>query len=114
MSAESYVPLSGFSTADAGRPSINYERGTLTIQFVDWQERLITIQFVETVAFQWCEEPELPAAIRADTSYEVIHSAWLAQQAARRASDADSRHYKLCFNAVGVLDIISGPFALMT
>lgn len=111
--AASYVPLSeGFSTADAERPSMTYDHGTLVFRFIDWQERPVTIHFVDTIAFRWQDEAELPAEIRDDASYEVIDSPWVAELATLGASERTSRHYKLCLNAVGVLDVVSGPLSV--
>ena len=105
----SYVPLSaGFSTADAEYPSMTYELGTLVFRFVDWQDRKVIIHFVDTVAFKWQDDAILPPEIRDDTSYEVVNSPWLAELIALGATGQTSRHYKLCLNAAGVLDVVFG------
>jgi hypothetical protein len=108
-----YVQLSeGFSTADADLPSLTFDGGTLVFRFSDWQERLITIHFADAVAFRWQVEAQLPPDIRDDASYEVINSPWVAELAELGAAPAESHHYKLCLNAVGVLDVIASKLTL--
>lgn len=109
---ESFVTLSaGFSTADADRPDIVYTRGDLLVKFKDWRDKLVTLRFPDTVAFRWQEETALPATVRDDTSYEVIDSAWIAELRSFNALPEEPHHYMLCFNAAGVLNVVSGPLA---
>jgi hypothetical protein len=107
--AESFVILSaGFSTADADRPEIAYARGELLVKFIDWRERPVALRFGNAVAFRWQGEAALPAGVRDDSPYEVIDSAWIAELGSFNALPREPHHYMLCFNAAGVLDVVSG------
>jgi hypothetical protein len=110
--AESFVALSaGFSTADADRPDIAYARGDLLVKFKDWREQLVALRFPDAVAFRWQNEAALPAGVRDDSSYEVTDSAWIAELRSFNALPQEPHHYMLCFNAAGVLAVVSGPIA---
>ncbi len=110
--AESFVELStGFSTADADRPDISYTSGDLVVKFKDWREQLVSLRFPEAVAFRWQDETALPAGVRDNTPYEVTNSAWIAALRSSNALPQQPHHYMLCFNAAGVLDVVSGPLA---
>ena len=109
-----YVPLdAGFSTADAEQPSIEFKGGDLIVQFKDWREQWVSIRFPETIAFTWQDEARLPADIRDDSAYEVINSPWLAELSELGATLVNSHHYKLCFNAAGILDVVSGQLSVV-
>ena len=110
--AESYVILSaGFSTADADRPDITYANGDLLVKFKDWREQPVALRFPDAVAFRWQDEAELPASVRDDTPYEVIDSTWVAELRSFNALPPEPHHFMLCFNAAGVLDVVSGALA---
>jgi hypothetical protein len=110
--AESFVTLSaGFSTADADRPDIAYTRGDLLVKFKDWREQLVALRFPDAVAFRWQDEAALPVGVRDDCSYEVIDSAWIAELRGFNVLPRQPHHYMLCFNAAGVLHVVSGPLS---
>jgi len=110
--AESFVTLEGgFSTADADRPEISYTPDGLLCKFKDWREQVVALWFPDAVAFRWQDEAALPAGVRDDSAYEVIDSAWIAELRSFNALPQEPHHYMLCFNAVGVLNVISGPLA---
>ena len=112
---ESYRDLvAGFSTADAEHPSIEHRDGDLTVQFLDWREIPVKIHFPFTIAFRWQDEAVLPANIRDDQSYEVINSCWCAELAQLGVAQPQHRHYKLCFNAAGILDVVSHAPTVVT
>lgn len=95
----------GFATADAQNVRIAFEEGALCLSFVDWRDQPREVRFDEVLAFRWQELDD--PAIRDDTTYEIVDSPWLAQQAKLQAVDAARfAHYQLCFNACGVLDIV--------
>lgn len=96
-----------FSTADADNPSLQYLDGDLRLGFIDWQEKQVSIRFPKAAAFCWQQEAQISAEVRDDTSYEVVDSPWRAELTALGAIEPSHRHYKLCFNACGVLDVIS-------
>jgi hypothetical protein len=99
-----------FTTADAECPHIVSEDGCLKVTFRDWREQLVTLLFHEVVAFSWDDgDAEIDSNHRDDCSYIVHESQWLARHRAKATvmpSD-DHRHFKLCFNAVGVLQVLS-------
>ena len=110
--AQSFVPLSpGFSTADADRPEIAYTQGDLLVQFKDWRGQLVALRFPDAVAFHWQYGTALPAGVRDDSSYEVTDSDWMAELRSLKALPPEPHHYMLCFNAVGVLVVVSGRLA---
>jgi hypothetical protein len=109
--SETFSPLDeSFSTADAEAPVLAYERGTLRVCFRDWREREVKLRFREVVAFSWDDgDAARSRAHRDDCAYIVSGSEW-----ARRHIDVGTiapggghRHYKLCFNAVGVLQVLA-------
>jgi hypothetical protein len=98
----------GISTADAGEVVIGFEDGCLRVSFVDWREQPQSITFPDTLAFQWRGEAEDSSIPRDDTTFELVESPLLCSQAAAHAVPApEYAHYVLCFNAVGVLDIVA-------
>ena len=110
----SYVPISnGFSTADAEMPSITYSLGKLAVHFVDWREHSVSLEFTNVNAFKWQDGTDSLVGVRDDTSYEVINSPWVAELAASNPEFANSRHFKLCFNTIGVLDVVSESIAIV-
>jgi hypothetical protein len=97
----------GISTADAEDVDIHFDGGDLILSFVDWQEVPRQLIFREVLAFRWQDFDE--TSIHDDTTYEVLESEWLAQQAdlqGVKAAVDNYAHYKLCFNAMGMLDVV--------
>ena len=108
---ETFEPLhESFSTADAEAPGLVFEQGSLHVRFRDWQARDVNITFRDSVAFSWDEgDAAVSNDHRDDVSYIVVGSDWVT-----RHLDGGSimvkeryRHYKLCFNAIGVLQVIA-------
>ena len=107
--AESFVLLPAeVSTADAERLCIEYRRGDVLVRFNDWRERPIVLQFPDAAAFRWQDEAALPSGVRDDSSYEVMDSAWVTELSALNSLPPEPHHYLLCFNAAGVLEVVSG------
>ena len=99
----------GMHTADAEDISIQYNEGDLLLRYVDWQEQPKAFTFVEALAFRWQEFDDEARGqdIRDDMAYRVTDSPWLTRQCELQAEPAEQfTHYKLCFNACGVLDVI--------
>ncbi len=95
----------GIHTADAEAVAVRFTGAELHLTFTDWQEQPRAFTFDDVLAFRWQEFAE--QGIRDDMTYEVTESPWLAEQATLQAVPADEyAHYKLCFNACGVLDIL--------
>lgn len=106
-----YEPLrDSFSTADAGHPQIVSEHGVLRVTFRDWQEKTVRLVFHDVAAYSWdAGEVALDADQRDDCSYVVRDSQWLAShlKAGTAVPAEDHQHFKLCFNAVGVLQVLA-------
>lgn len=99
----------GFSTADTEYPSFEFRDGDLTLEFIDWQEQAIRVVFHDVAGMQWNDEAEFHGDdIRDDSSYEVCESEWLAKHISLGTfSESEGyRHFVLCFNAAGVLDVL--------
>ena len=95
----------GIHTADAENVSIQYVEGDVLLRYVDWQEKSRAFTFSEVLAFRWQEFDD--QGIRDDMAYQVTDSPWLQRQCELQAEPTDHYvHYKLCFNACGVLDLI--------
>ena len=109
--SKTFEPLAeSFSTADAESPELAFERGVLHACFRDWRERKVNLAFHDAVAFSWDEgDAALSAEHRDDAAYLVCESDWLRRHIEERTIAASSghRHFKLCFNAVGVLQVIA-------
>lgn len=103
---ERYV---GVHTADAEAIELAFVRGDLVVRYVNWKEEPCVATFVDVLAFRWQEfESDAP---RDDTTYEVLGSEWLQRQAQLQAVEASAHaHYRLCFNACGMLDVLCRRF----
>lgn len=111
-----YEPLrESFSTADAEYPEITLERGCLRVGFRDWREELVTLLFHDVVAFSWDDgDAAVNANHRDDCCYIVHDSPWLARhrEVGTVISTEDKRHFKLCFNAIGVLQVLASKLEI--
>jgi hypothetical protein len=86
-----------------------YEAQSLRVSFIDWQEKPILFVCRDTLAFRWQEaEYTLSDQEREDSTYEVMDSAWLRQHEDQNMTWEGStfHHYKLNFNAAGILEMI--------
>ncbi|MGY8768213.1 MAG: hypothetical protein ACKVH8_07265 [Pirellulales bacterium] len=92
--------------ADAEDVRLQFESGDLVLSYLDWKDVPHAWRFQCTLAFKWDDELDF-SEIRDDSCYEVQESSWLSRQAKLSAVEpANYTHYKLCFNACGVLDVI--------
>jgi hypothetical protein len=100
----------GCSTADAERPELRYAADELTVRFRDWREQWVELRFTGVVAFQWNDgEVALAPGDRDDGTDHARDSPWLRSHAAAGtvATGEGHGHYKLGFNAVGVLEVLA-------
>jgi hypothetical protein len=108
---ESFEPLvESFSTADAEAPVLAYEWGFLRVRFRDWQGRKVEVAFIDVAAFSWDQgDAACSGSHRDDASYIVVGSDWLQRhiEVSTITASEGHRHYKLCFNAAGVLQVIA-------
>lgn len=97
----------GIHTADAEGVALAFDRGCLSVRFLDWMDRPCELRLPETLAFRWQDDDD-GGAPRDDMTYELPGSPWLEEQL-HRSGVADVgwfRHYRLCFNACGSLDVV--------
>lgn len=99
----------GFSTVDAEFPRFEFREGTLTLDFLDWQERAVRVWFLEAAGVKWQELDFSGPQCRDDSVYEMMGSSWIAEYMAAGTGreGAGLRHFRLCFNARGVLDVLA-------
>jgi len=103
-----YEPINlGFVTADGESPIIHYDGGELRFRFTDWHESPVEFIASGVLHFAWTDELFEPD-IREDSTYEVLDSPLVAKyrQFNIVSADATLRHFKLCFNAQGVFDVV--------
>ncbi|MEP6903458.1 MAG: hypothetical protein ABJA66_17155 [Actinomycetota bacterium] len=109
MSEKLVIKNLGFSTADAENIETFFFNGsTLWLKFFDWREQVWRVEFSEVVAFSWNQEEVEHQELRDDCVYEVKDSDWLGKY--RKIGTIGIidkyKHYKFCFNAYGILDVI--------
>jgi hypothetical protein len=106
-----YEPLgAAFSTADAEYPRLTLEQGSLVVNYRDWREQMVSLQFGDVVAFSWDDGDAVLADLpRDDQSYVVHDSPWLLRHLQSGSLDESTvcRHFVLSFNALGVLQVLA-------
>jgi hypothetical protein len=112
-----YEPLrEPFSIADAEYPQITSERGCLRVVFRDWQEKVVSLLFHDVAAFSWDDgDAAVDRNHRDDCSYIVHDSPWLARhrEVGSLMPSGVCRHFKLCFNAAGVLQVLASRLEVL-
>ena len=101
----------GIHSADAERVSLVYRHQDLSISYVDWQDVPRTVSLGQVLSFKW-QERDMEAAPRDDTSFQVLDSTWLHEQTHGMPGTESLVHYKILFNACGVLDVICGEVTI--
>ena len=99
-----------FSTADASYPQIAFEADRLHVTFQDWRETTVRLLFHDVVSFSWeAGDVAIDLQHRDDESYIVRGSPWLQRHLEVGAvmPTQGHQHYKLCFNAAGVLQVLA-------
>ena len=97
----------GFSTADAQDVSISFDGSDLTLTCVNWHGEPVKHVFNDALAYRWGQDLG-SKEVHDDETYEVQNSQWLLQEAPLIGVDPSAYvHLKLCFNARGVLDVLS-------
>ena len=104
----------GFSVADAGYPSFTLNSGILLLEFIDWQARSVRVRFLNAAGVKWQELYSRGPEKRDDGVYEIDASSWIEEYLSSYARTPDDhlRHFRLCFNASGVLDILAESMTL--
>lgn len=105
----------GFSTADAEYPSVSLKDGTLDLFFVDWREQPVSVRFRDAASVSWQQLEITGPNVGDDKVYEIQNSNWIAshyrQQTILPAEKL--RHFRLCFNAWGTLDVIASEMEIV-
>jgi hypothetical protein len=98
----------GFSTADAESVSLLLRKRTGILEFTDWREHLVKVTLENVVALKWQEADSSGPEDRDDLPYEIANSEWLRKHLAQHivAETEGHKHYKFCFNAAGILEVI--------
>jgi len=99
----------GFSTADAEDVQLQFDGSDVTLEFRDWSDQDVKVVFREVLGFRWSQWQD-EVAPRDDESYEVLGSEWLQREfdiGGTGVVRQDFAHYRLCFSACGVLDVLS-------
>lgn len=105
-----------FSTADAEYPKVISERGYLRVWFRDWRAKVVTLLFHDVAAYSWDDgDAAVDANHRDDCCYIVHDSPWLARhrEVGTLMPSEDHRHFKLCFNAAGVLQVLASRLEVL-
>ena len=103
-----------FSVSDAEYPQFALRDGRLVLEFVDWQERSVRVRFPNAAGVKWQELDSRGPEDRDDSVYEIVDSSWLAEYLANDATTLAEglRHFRLCFNAWGVLDVLAASMEI--
>ena len=98
-----------FSVADAEYPKFALRDGGLVLEFVDWRKREVRVRFSNAAGVKWQELDSRGPEDRDDSVYEIVGSSWLAEYLANGARTLAEalRHFRLCFNGCGVLDVLA-------
>jgi hypothetical protein len=99
-----------FSTADATRPEVASKDDLLHVTFHDWQTRVVQLVFHDVAGYSWDDgDAALDSRHRDDGTYLVQNSPWLARhcELGAGAMCQNLKHFKLCFNATGVLQVLA-------
>jgi hypothetical protein len=100
----------GFSTADAAYPSFTMGDTGFSLEFLNWQERPIRVNFDNIAGVRW------EALDGGDYQiYEMVDSVWVTSllRTTEYAASDGLRHFRLCFNAHGVLDVLASHMRLV-
>lgn len=99
----------GFSVADANNISFRYDEGNLVLSFIDWTENKVSVKFLNTIGFRYQDAEYFNSENeRFDSCHKVKNSKWLDLHKKQNMTweNEDWAHYKLNFNAGGIIEII--------
>jgi hypothetical protein len=115
MSESAKLLEPGFSTADAEYPDFALRDGVLRVEFQDWREQPILVEFLDVAGVRWQEHGSAGPEERDDSVYEIIDSKWLTAlwDAGARGREEGHRHFKLRFNAYGPLEVLATAMRLV-
>ena len=107
----------GFSTADGEDVRLEFNGDEIQFSFRDWQEKPIHFKLSGVLAFSWGEAEFLDIPeIRGDVTYEVLDSDLIQKYRAANLlmPTEEYRHFKFCFNASGVFDVLCTGISVAT
>jgi len=85
MSERAKLLQPGFSTADAEYPDFALSNGVLRVEFTDWREQRVVVEFAEVAGVRWQEAGPHGPEERDDSVYEIMDSDWLEELLVARA-----------------------------
>lgn len=106
-----------FSTADVEYPKVVSEHGFLRVTFQDRREKTVRLVFHDVIAYSWDDgDAAIDAGHRDDCCYVVHDSRWLARhrEVGTVMPSEAHQHFKLCFNAAGVLQVLASRLEVLT
>ena len=109
MNTPEAVPLDlGIQVADGEKLKLAFDGRDILASFQDWREIETCFRCSEVISFRWQPIEYFHAGERPDSTYEIMHSAWVQQHEDQSmiGSAQVARHFKLNFNAIGCLEII--------
>lgn len=114
MSERAAMLEPGFSVADATYPAFSLRDGDVVLEFADWRARSVRVRFTNAAGVRWQELDSAGPQDRDDAVFEIAESVWLTEYLERgaRTPGDELRHYRLCFNASGVLDVLATSMKL--
>jgi len=99
----------GFSVADAEGISFGYNGDHLLLTFEDWMEKSVRVEFKNVLGFRFQEADYYNSnSERDDCCHIVRDSIWLQAHKDQGLlwGDETWRHYKLNFNAGGIIEVL--------
>lgn len=99
----------GFSVADAENIKFQFDGEHLILEFVDWQEQLVSVKFENTIGYRYqLAEYQLSDLERFDSTHIVNDSEWINIhfEQGEAWSSQQWYHYKFNFNAGGIIEVL--------
>ncbi|NOU48985.1 hypothetical protein HG263_00275 [Pseudoalteromonas sp. JBTF-M23] len=104
----------GFSVADGEDIKFRFDGSDLVLEFSDWREQHISIKCENTLGFKFQNaEYEISDTERFDSCHIVHDSEWVKEHLRQGEAwdDENWYHYKLNFNAAGVVEVLCSRLA---
>lgn len=104
----------GFSIADAEDIAFKFDGSDLVLEFKGWKEEQISIKCENTLGFKYqVAEYEIDESERFDSCHIVNESDWVKEHLKQGETWENENwiHYKLNFNAAGVVEVLCSKLA---
>jgi len=104
----------GFSTTDAEYPDFALRGNTLFLDFVGWHGQHMRVRFDDIAGVRWDECESDSTEPCDDCVYAIVDSEWVKRlhHTGGREPTEVHRHFKLCFNANGPLEVLATDMRL--